>query len=121
MRFAAMSEDELKFLEDTRDSIYFNNLTFNSSLLSCGGAIETFRAVVSGKVKNAIAVIRPPGHHAEHDKCMGFCLFNNVSVATKACQKRFGDQCRKVLILDWYVCTSAASKGQRSIITNVRI
>ncbi|KAI5300087.1 Histone deacetylase hda1 [Ascosphaera atra] len=74
-----------------------------SSVLSVGGAIETCRAVVSGKVKNAIGVIRPPGHHAEHDKTMGFCVFNNVCVATKACQKEFGERCRKVLILDWDV------------------
>lgn len=88
-------------LEATRDSIYFNNLTFTSSLLSCGGAIETVAAVVSRRVKNAIGVIRPPGHHAECDKTMGFCLFNNVSVATKVAQKMFPDVCRKVLIVDW--------------------
>ncbi|KAI5302641.1 Histone deacetylase hda1 [Ascosphaera pollenicola] len=98
-----MTEDELKYLEEHRDSIYFNNLTFVSSLLSCGGAIETCRAVIMGKVKNAIGVIRPPGHHAEHDKTMGFCVFNNVSVATRVCQKEFGERCRKVLILDWDV------------------
>ncbi|KAI5282342.1 Histone deacetylase hda1, partial [Ascosphaera aggregata] len=98
-----MTEDELKYLEEHRDSIYFNNLTFMSSLLSCGGAIETCRAVLLGNVKNAIGVIRPPGHHAEHDKTMGFCVFNNVSVATRVCQKEFGERCRKVLILDWDV------------------
>lgn len=98
-----MTEDELKYLEDTRDSIYFNNLTLMSSLLSCGGAIETCRAVLQGKVKNAIGVIRPPGHHAEKAKTMGFCVFNNVCVATKVCQKEFGEKCRKILILDWDV------------------
>ncbi|EAA59664.1 hypothetical protein AN8042.2 [Aspergillus nidulans FGSC A4] len=75
-----MSDEELIALEHTRDSIYFNNLTFASSLLSVGGAIETCLAVATRKVKNAIAVIRPPGHHAEHDKTMGFCLFNNVQL-----------------------------------------
>ncbi|PGH21333.1 hypothetical protein AJ80_03384 [Polytolypa hystricis UAMH7299] len=98
-----MSEEELIELEHSRDSIYFNSLTFASSLLSCGGAIETCRAVVSGQVKNAIAVIRPPGHHAEHNKTMGFCLFNNVCVAARVCQREFGEQCRKILILDWDV------------------
>ena len=96
-----MSDDELISLEATRDSIYFNKLTFTSSILSCGGAIETCKAVASHKVKNAIAVIRPPGHHAEHNKTMGFCLFNNVCVAAKACQQEIGDKCRKILILDW--------------------
>ncbi|KAI1931621.1 Histone deacetylase hda1 [Ophidiomyces ophidiicola] len=98
-----MSEDELIALESTRDSIYFNTLTFTSAILACGGAIETCKAVVSGRVKNAVAVIRPPGHHAESCQAMGFCLFNNVCVAARVCQKTFGDRCRKIMILDWDV------------------
>ncbi|KAL5340649.1 hypothetical protein BJX70DRAFT_360823 [Aspergillus crustosus] len=98
-----MSDEELIALEHTRDSIYFNKLTFASSLLSVGGAIETCLAVATRKVKNAIAVIRPPGHHAEDDKTMGFCLFNNVSVAARVCQRQLGDSCRRILILDWDV------------------
>jgi hypothetical protein len=85
------------------DSIYFNRLSYFSAKLSAGGAIETCRAVVSRKVKNAIAVIRPPGHHAEINKTMGFCLFNNVCIASRVCQNDFGPECRKILILDWYV------------------
>jgi histone deacetylase 6 len=96
-----MSDDMLVALEHTRDSIYFNRLTFASSLLSVGGAIETCLAVATRKVKNAIAVIRPPGHHAEENVTMGFCVFNNVSVAAKVCQRQLGDACRKILILDW--------------------
>lgn len=98
-----MTDDMLIELEHTRDSIYFNRLTFASSLLSVGGAIETCMAVATRRVKNAIAVIRPPGHHAEHNKTMGFCLFNNVSVAARVCQKELGEKCRKIMILDWYV------------------
>ncbi|KAL9039008.1 MAG: hypothetical protein Q9214_005052, partial [Letrouitia sp. 1 TL-2023] len=66
-------------------------------------AIETCKAVVEQIVKNAIAVIRPPGHHAEENRPMGFCLFDNVAIATKVCQKDYPDICRKVLILDWDV------------------
>lgn len=98
-----MANDELIQLEKERDSIYFNNLTFASAILSTGGAIETCLAVAQRQVKNAIAVIRPPGHHAEHDSAMGFCLFNNVSVAARVCQNRLGDACRKIMILDWSV------------------
>ncbi|OJJ43996.1 hypothetical protein ASPZODRAFT_18771 [Penicilliopsis zonata CBS 506.65] len=98
-----MSDEDLIELEKTRDSIYFNKLTFTASLLSVGGAIETCLAVATRKVKNAIAVIRPPGHHAEHDQAMGFCLFNNVSVAARVCQRQLGESCRKILILDWDV------------------
>lgn len=99
---AEMTDEELVELEFQRDSIYFNKLTFATSLLSTGGAIETCLAVATRKVKNAIAVIRPPGHHAESDTAMGFCLFNNVSVAARVCQKQLGESCRKIMIVDWY-------------------
>lgn len=99
----AMNDDDLVHLERQYDSIYFNKLTFASALLSAGGAIETCKAVVSGRVKNAIAVIRPPGHHAECNRPMGFCIFDNVSVAAKVCQADYPEICRKVLILDWWV------------------
>lgn len=77
-------------------------MTFSCALLSAGGAIETCKAVASGKVKNAIAVIRPPGHHAESNRPMGFCIFDNVSIAAKVCQLDYPDTCSKVMILDWY-------------------
>lgn len=100
---AEMSDEKLIDLSDeaNMDSIYFNALSYFSSKLSAGAAIETCRAVFSRKVKNAIAVIRPPGHHAEVDRTMGFCLFNNVCIASKVCQSDFGDECRKILIVDW--------------------
>ncbi|KAJ5165675.1 Histone deacetylase superfamily [Penicillium coprophilum] len=98
-----MPNEVLIQLEKDRDSIYFNNLTFASAILSTGGAIETCLAVAQRQVRNAIAVIRPPGHHAEDDAAMGFCLFNNVCVAARVCQNRLGDACRKIMILDWDV------------------
>lgn len=91
--------DEGKFL----DSVYLSRSTFMCSKLSAGGAIEACDGVVAGRVRNAIAVIRPPGHHAERDKAGGFCFFDNVAVATKACQKTHPETCRKVMILDWDV------------------
>ncbi|KIW34351.1 hypothetical protein, variant [Cladophialophora immunda] len=102
---ATMSDEDLIDLAEHRDmdSIYFNRLSFFSGKLSAGAAIETCRAVMSRKVKNAIAVIRPPGHHAEIGQPMGFCLFNNVSIASRVCQKDFGNECRKILIVDWDV------------------
>jgi histone deacetylase 6 len=98
-----MENDELIELSDASqlDSIYFNKLSYFASKLSAGGAIETCRAVVLGKVKNAIAVIRPPGHHAEVSSTMGFCLFNNTCIASRVCQQDFEEKCRKILILDW--------------------
>ena len=88
-------------LSDSGDSVYYNNSTYLCARLAVGGAIECCKAVVSGAVKNAIAVIRPPGHHAVPAEAQGFCIFNNVSVAARVCQGAFRDKCRKILIFDW--------------------
>lgn len=86
-----------------RKSLYVGSLTYEAALISAGGAIETCKNVVAGQVKNAIAIIRPPGHHAEHNESMGFCIFNNVPIAAKVCMADYPEKCRRVLILDWDV------------------
>ncbi|KXL49010.1 hypothetical protein M433DRAFT_62748 [Acidomyces richmondensis BFW] len=97
--------DELQHPGEYRsmDSVYLSPNTPFCAALSVGGAIEACRAVLMGKVKNAFAVIRPPGHHAEREDVKGFCFYDNVSIATKVCQREFGERCRKVFILDWDV------------------
>lgn len=97
--------DELQHpLEQQRmDSVYLSPSTPYCAALSAGGAIEACRAILLGKVKNVFAIIRPPGHHAEREDAKGFCFYDNVSIATKACQREFGSDCRKVFILDWDV------------------
>lgn len=82
-------------------SLYVNRQTALAARLSCGGVISACEAVLQGHVRNAIAVVRPPGHHAEPDQSMGFSFLNNVAVATKSVQKTLG--VGKVLILDWDV------------------
>ena len=94
--------EQLKNFGGEIDSLYYNEETAFCARLSCGGAIETMNEVWNGTVKNAMAVIRPPGHHAEPDKSMGFCLFNNVAVASKEMQLRNPDL-KRVLIVDWDV------------------
>lgn len=86
-----------------RKSLYVGNLTYDAALISAGGAIETCKNVVAGVCKNAIAVIRPPGHHAEHNESMGFCIFNNVPIAATICMQDYPETCRKILIVDWDV------------------
>ena len=90
-------------MDNGRKSLYVGNLTYTAALLSAGGAIETCKNVVAGNLKNGMAVIRPPGHHAEHNESMGFCIFNNVPIAAKVCMADYPETCRKVLILDWDV------------------
>ncbi|KAG6004847.1 hypothetical protein E4U21_000685 [Claviceps maximensis] len=92
-----------KRFDQGRESLYVGSMSYPAALLSAGGAIDTCKNVVVGQVKNAFAVIRPPGHHAEFDAPMGFCFFNNVPVAVRVCQQDYPDACRKVLILDWDV------------------
>ena len=54
--------------------------------LAAGAAIDAVRAVARGEIKRAFAAVRPPGHHAEPDRAMGFCLFSSVAVAARAAQ-----------------------------------
>jgi acetoin utilization deacetylase AcuC-like enzyme len=69
--------------------------------LAAGAAIDLAAAVARGSVRSGLAAVRPPGHHAETDRAMGFCLFNNVAIAARALQAEHG--VGKVLILDWDV------------------
>ncbi len=73
--------------------------SFETAMLAAGGVLETVEAVRSGRAENGIALVRPPGHHAEADAVMGFCLFNNVAVAAaKLCANG-----QRVAFVDWDV------------------
>jgi len=54
---------------------------------------------VNGAVRNGMAVVRPPGHHAEMHEAMGFCLFNTIAIAARHARSALG--CKRVLIVDW--------------------
>ena len=75
--------------------------SFDVALQAAGGALELGDRVVSGALDNAFGLIRPPGHHAEQDMALGFCLFNNIAILARYLQTQHGLQ--KVLILDWDV------------------
>ncbi|SCU88577.1 LADA_0E10968g1_1 [Lachancea dasiensis] len=102
-RTPQMTRDQLLKETEKGDSVYFNNDSLLSARLSCGGAIEACKAVVEGRVKNALAVVRPPGHHAEPELAGGFCLFSNVAVAAQNMLKNYPESVRKIMILDWDV------------------
>jgi len=67
--------------------------------LAVSGALSAVDAVCTGRVKNAFAAIRPPGHHAANNGEFGFCFYNNVAVAARYAQSRHN--LSKVLIVDW--------------------
>jgi len=68
---------------------------------AAGGGLNAVDAVVSGAARNAFCLVRPPGHHANAARGMGFCLFNNVAIAARYAQRRHG--VGRVLIVDWDV------------------
>lgn len=73
--------------------------TFRVALLAAGGLMSASDAIIEGKIENAFALIRPPGHHAEKDRAMGFCYINNAAVCARHIQKKHGLE--KILIIDW--------------------
>ena len=95
---------ELKWIEAVHDKHYINRFremclageeildypdnqmcpeTYDTALLAVGGIIETVRRVMSGDIDNAFCAVRPPGHHAECNKAMGFCYFANVAITAQ--------------------------------------
>jgi acetoin utilization deacetylase AcuC-like enzyme len=75
--------------------------TFEIALLAAGGVLELADKVMKKEIRNGFALLRPPGHHAERDFAMGFCLFNNAAVTARYLQKKHGLD--KIAILDWDV------------------
>lgn len=75
--------------------------SIGAALLAAGAAIEAVDAVVRGSARASFALVRPPGHHAEQARAMGFCLFNNVAVAVAHARQKLG--LRRVLVIDWDV------------------
>jgi acetoin utilization deacetylase AcuC-like enzyme len=71
--------------------------------LATGSLLNLCDAVITGRVKNGFALIRPPGHHAEPDAAMGFCIYNNVGVAAKWVLQKYPQQVKRILIIDWDV------------------
>ncbi len=72
-----------------------------AAYLAAGGALAAADAIMAGHVDHAFCAVRPPGHHAERNRAMGFCLFNNVAIAARYLQRRHG--IARILIVDWDV------------------
>jgi acetoin utilization deacetylase AcuC-like enzyme len=75
--------------------------SFDTARLSAGGLLAVVEAIMDGMIHNGFALVRPPGHHAEGNRAMGFCLFNNVAIAAAVLLERYNLE--RILILDWDV------------------
>jgi len=113
-RFATNDEIELihppiyvKEIEETSQNessqldgdTYTSRETFKSALLAAGSTIECVEKTFRGEVPSSFAFIRPPGHHAEKDRAMGFCIFNNIAIGAQYALKKLG--LNKIAIVDF--------------------
>jgi acetoin utilization deacetylase AcuC-like enzyme len=75
--------------------------SYSIALSAVGGVMNTVDAVFSEKINQAFCAVRPPGHHANQTRGMGFCVFNNIAIAARYAQKKYG--IKRILIADWDV------------------
>ncbi|HEY7092616.1 MAG TPA: histone deacetylase [Ktedonobacterales bacterium] len=81
--------------------VYLSPGSYTAATLAAGAPLVALDAIGEGRARNAYALVRPPGHHARPRQAMGFCLFNNVAVAARYAQRKWGWQ--RVLIVDYDV------------------
>ena len=79
---------------------YITPLSMVAARTAAGAVVEGVQRVVEGKAKHALAVVRPPGHHAEHARAMGFCLLNNIAIGLVAARDR---GIRRIAVIDFDV------------------
>ena len=77
----------ISFLDD---DTYICSTSFEAAAAAVGAGLQALDAVMLGQVDNAFCAIRPPGHHAEINKSMGFCLVNNIAIVAREAQKKYG-------------------------------
>ncbi|WP_045826983.1 histone deacetylase family protein [Teredinibacter turnerae] len=80
---------------------FMNPHSLAAALLGVGAVMQAVDLVMAGKVKNAFCSVRPPGHHAERDKAMGFCIFNNIAIGALHALEHHG--LKKIAIVDFDV------------------
>ncbi|CAK6950921.1 polyamine deacetylase HDAC10 [Scomber scombrus] len=94
-----MTLEDLKEFTLQYGDTYFHPNIYHCAKLAAGAALQLVDSVMTGKVRNGMALVRPPGHHSMRSAANGFCVFNNVAIAAKYAQKKYGVQ--RVLIVDW--------------------
>lgn len=94
-------EAQLEALSGQFDDVYVNENTYESALISAGSTMDAVKAILDGQFSNTMVLCRPPGHHAMKAAINGFCIFNNVVIATKMALEKYN--LKRILIVDWDV------------------
>ncbi len=81
--------------------VYISSGSYRAATRAAGAPLVALDAIGEGRARNGYALVRPPGHHAASSTGMGFCIFNNVAIAARYAQQRWGWQ--RVLIVDYDV------------------
>ena len=111
------------------DFATFGKGSYDIARLAVGGVLEAVDAVMEGRteggteggggggevIKNAYCLVRPPGHHAERDRGMGFCLFNNVALGALHAQAKHG--VKRVAIVDYDVHHGNGTQASNSVLS----
>jgi acetoin utilization deacetylase AcuC-like enzyme len=103
------SKDHLEYIRSSIDSnhlmldedTYAVKESWQTALTAAGSVINAVDLVMNQKYRNIFCLIRPPGHHAESNRPMGFCLFNNVAIGAKYAKQKY--QLDRIAIIDWDV------------------
>lgn len=77
---------------------FVTQTSYEDAMLAVGGVLTCTRAVLNGDAQNAFAIVRPPGHHAEPNQAMGFCLFSNIAIAAK---DLLAKGLKRVMVIDY--------------------
>lgn len=95
IREHALNGDPFSYDRDT----YLMELSFYTAQLAAGGCLELADQIMTGAIDYGFALIRPPGHHAEPGRGMGFCVFNNIAITAQYLRRKYDLQ--RILILDF--------------------
>uniref|UniRef100_A0AAQ5ZS68 Histone deacetylase domain-containing protein n=1 Tax=Amphiprion ocellaris TaxID=80972 RepID=A0AAQ5ZS68_AMPOC len=94
-----MTLEDLKEFTLQYGDVYFHPNIYHCAKLAAGAALQLVDSVMTGKVRNGMALVRPPGHHSMRSAANGFCVFNNVAIAARYAKQKYG--LKRVLIVDW--------------------
>ncbi|KAG7230940.1 hypothetical protein INR49_024969 [Caranx melampygus] len=94
-----MTLEELQEFTLQYGDVYFHPNIYHCAKLAAGAALQLVDSVITGKVRNGMALVRPPGHHSMRSAASGFCVFNNVAIAARYAKQKYG--VKRVLIVDW--------------------